>query len=242
MTKKTLQFTRAVITFLSFVQSATAQSIKGKLIDNENSPLKGATITVKENSVSALSDEAGLFLLTGLNPGKQTILISYVGLAATDIKATLKVGDTLNIGIIELNSDSKILQTVEITGRKEKTYKNNVSFIGSKTATALKDLPQSVSYVTKELMLDQAAIRVGDVVKNFSGVNQFTFYDDITIRGFRVQGGEGGVQLLNGLRTTTGFWKQPLTNYLERVEVIKGPSGALFGNSSPGGTVNRVTK
>jgi hypothetical protein len=91
-------------------------------------------------------------------------------------------------------------------------------------------------------MLDQAAIRVGDVVKNFSGVNQFTFYDDITIRGFRVQGGEGGVQLLNGLRTTTGFWKQPLTNYLERVEVIKGPSGVLFGNSSPGGTINRVTK
>lgn len=44
------------------------------------------------------------------------------------------------------------------------------------------------------------------------------------------------------MRTTTGFWKQPLTNYLERVEVIKGPASALFGNTSPGGTINRVTK
>src|SRR5688500_4268684 len=129
MTRKLrLLLTSAEITFLDFAHSAPAQSVKGKLIDNENSPLKGATITAKENYVSDLSDEAGLFLLTGLNHGKQTILISYVGLTATERKASLKVGDTLDIGIIELNSDSKILQTVEITGRKEKTYKNNVSF------------------------------------------------------------------------------------------------------------------
>lgn len=133
------------------------------------------------------------------------------------------------------------LQTVEITGRKESGYKNTNSFIGSKTATALKDVPQAISYVTKELMQDQSAVRMGDVVKNFSGVNQFTFYDDLTIRGFRINGGST-TQLLNGMRTFTGFWKQPAVNYLERVEVIKGPASALFGNASPGGTVNRVTK
>ncbi|MCK7555441.1 hypothetical protein MKQ70_10655 [Chitinophaga sedimenti] len=48
--------------------------------------------------------------------------------------------------------------------------------------------------------------------------------------------------MVNGLRTITGFWKQPLTNYLERLEVIKGPASALFGNTSPGGVINRVTK
>jgi iron complex outermembrane receptor protein len=137
---------------------------------------------------------------------------------------------------------SKNLQTVEILGRKATNYRNEASFIGSKTATELKNLPTSVSYVTKELMQDQQAMRVGDVVKNFAGVNQYSHYDDFTVRGFRVQGGEGGVQLVNGMRSTTGFWKQPLTNYLERVEVIKGPASALFGNASPGGTINRVTK
>jgi len=133
------------------------------------------------------------------------------------------------------------LQTVEITGRKESGYKNTNSFIGSKTATPLREVPQAISYVTKELMQDQSAVRVGDVVKNFSGVNQFTFYDDLTIRGFRINGGST-TQLLNGMRTFSGFWKQPMVNYLERVEVIKGPASALFGNASPGGTVNRVTK
>ena len=118
MTKKiSLLFTSAIISLLSFSQSAIAQSIKGKLVDDENNPLKGATITVKESSVSTISNEEGLFLLDGLNPGKQTILISYVGLTATEIKADLKAGHTLNIGIVELDNDSKMLQTVEITGR-----------------------------------------------------------------------------------------------------------------------------
>jgi iron complex outermembrane receptor protein len=42
-----------------------------------------------------------------------------------------------------------------VVGRKETEYKNSVSFVGTKTATALKDVPQSISYVTKELILDQ---------------------------------------------------------------------------------------
>jgi iron complex outermembrane recepter protein len=230
------------IVVASFAQSPVSQSVKGQLVDADNNPLKGATITVKENVISVLSNDDGTFLLTGLKAGKQTLFISFVGFLTTEIKINLKTGETLDLGIVTAENNAKLLPHVEITGRKEKTYKNSISFIGTKTATALKDVPQSISYVTKELMLDQQAIRIGDVVKNFSGVNQFTFYDDITIRGFRVQGGEGGVQLLNGLRTTTGFWKQPLTNYLERVEVIKGPAGALFGNASPGGTINRVTK
>lgn len=82
---------------------------------------------------------------------------------------------------------------------------------------------------------------MGEVVKNFSGVSQFTCYDDISIRGFRINGGSN-TQLLNGMRTSTGFWKQPLANYLERVEVLKGPSSALFGNASPEGVIDRVTK
>jgi iron complex outermembrane receptor protein len=83
---------------------------------------------------------------------------------------------------IELTETSAQLQTIEVVGRKETEYKNSVSFIGTKTATALKDVPQSISYVTKELILDQAAFRLNDVVKNMSGVTQFSFYNDLTVR------------------------------------------------------------
>ncbi|WP_343306788.1 TonB-dependent siderophore receptor [Chitinophaga niabensis] len=129
------------------------------------------------------------------------------------------------------------LQTVEVTGRKDNSYKNERSFSATKIEMAVKDVPQAISTVTKELMQDQQAFRMGDIVKNVSGVNQFSGYDDFTLRGFR-----STTQLLNGLRTVTGFWSMPLLVNIERVEVIKGPAAALFGNTDPGGTINSVTK
>ena len=50
----------------------------------------------------------------------------------------------------------QVLQTVEVIGRNERSYKNTNSFIGTKTETPLKDIPQSIGYVTKELVRDQA--------------------------------------------------------------------------------------
>ena len=116
-------------------------------------------------------------------------------------------------------------------------------FIGSKSATALKDLPQSISYVTKELIQDQAAFRVNDIVKNMSGVSQFSFYNDLTIRGHRVSGNDNYSMLVNGMRAFTSFWKQQLIPHIERVEVIKGPSSAIILEMlRAGGSLNRVTK
>lgn len=134
------------------------------------------------------------------------------------------------------------LQTVEVIGRNEQSYKNSSSFVATKTETPLIDIPQSIGYVTKELVRDQGATTVNDVVKNISGVNQYTFYNDFSIRGFRTTGNRNSGNLVNGMRAQTSLWKQQSLANIERVEVIKGPASALFGNASPGGVINRVTK
>ena len=136
------------------------------------------------------------------------------------------------------------LNTVEIIGRKETSYKNTSSFSGAKVNLALKDTPQSIGYVTKELILDQNATTVNDVVKNISGVNQYSHYNDFSIRGNRILGNSsiGGGMLLNGMKAQTSIWKPMSLANIERVEVIKGPASAMFGNASPGGVINRITK
>ena len=136
------------------------------------------------------------------------------------------------------------LSTVEIIGRKETSYKNTNSFSGTKVNLALKDTPQSIGYVTKELILDQNATTVNDVVKNISGVNQYSHYNDFSIRGNRILGNSsiGGGMLLNGMKAQTSVWKPMSLANIERVEVIKGPASAMFGNASPGGVINRITK
>jgi iron complex outermembrane receptor protein len=220
--------------------SAQNAKIAGKIASENNEGISYAYISIKSLKKNISSDDKGNFEINNLAPGNYTLSFSSMGFSVQEKTVELHENENLEV-LVVLQENVNTLQTVEITGRKEKSYRNTKSFIGAKTEIALKDLPQAVSYATKELIADQGAIRVGEVVKNFSGVSQFTFYDDISIRGFRINGGSN-TQLLNGMRTSTGFWKQPLANYLERVEVLKGPSSALFGNASPGGVINRVTK
>lgn len=222
------------------IGQAQGTQITGKIVSENKEDISYVSVLIKEHKKNVTADEEGNFTITDLVPGTYILHFSSLGYVLQQKTVELHENEKLTL-VITLKESINLLQTVEITGRKEKSYKNTKSFIGAKTEIALKDLPQAVSYATKELIADQGAIRVGEIVKNFSGVSQFSFYDDISIRGFRINGGSN-TQLLNGLRTSTGFWKQPLANYLERVEVLKGPSSALFGNASPGGVLNRVTK
>ena len=236
-----MKFTYSLLLLVLFnIGWSQNAKITGKIVSENNEAVSYASISIKSLKKNAISDDRGNFELNNLAAGNYTISVSAMGFSVQEKSFELQENQNLDLSIT-LQENINTLQTVEITGRKEKSYRNTKSFIGAKTEIALKDLPQSVSYATKELIADQGSIRVGEIVKNFSGVSQFSFYDDISIRGFRINGGSN-TQLLNGMRTSTGFWKQPLANYLERVEVLKGPSSALFGNASPGGVLNRVTK
>lgn len=130
------------------------------------------------------------------------------------------------------------LEKVKVVGRKRPSYKAEASSAASKTAIPLKDLPQSVSTVTKELMVDKQAFRVNDIIKNVSGVSLNNFENRFTLRGIA----GNSYYLINGMRVSGRSFSSPLITNLEKVEVVKGPASALYGNTEPGGTINNVTK
>ena len=221
-------------------QGAFAE-IRGLITDNNGNPISEATITVKGQKRVVRTKANGCYTLSELPNGETTIVVHAIGYAAQ--QRTLKLTNKSYQGIdFVLQERSDALPTVDVMGRREQSYKNSVSFVGTKTATALKDVPQSINYVTKELILDQGAITVNDVVRNMSGVNPYSFYNDFSIRGFRATGNRNSGNLVNGMRTQTSLWRQSSLANIERVEVIKGPASALFGNAAPGGVINRVTK
>ncbi|MCE7067763.1 TonB-dependent receptor [Dyadobacter sp. CY326] len=227
-------------TLLCAAAHAQTGNIKGSIKNGSEQPAESVNVILKGTGKGTVTSADGSFEFSGLTPGNYQLIGTGVGFKRIEKNISVKADETATLELTA-TEDAQELQTVEITGRKETTYKNDLSFIASKTATPIKDVPQAISYITKEVMRDQGTFLMGDAVKNMSGVNQFTFYDDLTIRGFRMNGGST-TQLVNGLRTFSGFWKQPPVNYLERVEVIKGAASALYGNTSPGGTINRVTK
>lgn len=233
-------FCLLILSHCCFTAFAQTGRIKGNIKNNAGQPAESINLILKGTEQGTLTDADGDFEFNALTPGHYQLVGTGVGIKRINRGVHVKANETATLEITT-EENTQELQTVEIVGNRGTSYKNDLSFIASKTATPIKEVPQAISYITKEVMRDQGVFLMGDAVKNMSGVNQFTFYDDLTIRGFRMNGGST-TQLVNGLRTFSGFWKQPPVNYLERVEVIKGAASALYGNTSPGGTINRVTK
>lgn len=242
MRKLPLVILLTVLTFYTASASVFAQSsaITGTVIDQSTEEsIAGVNIGIIGTKKGTFTNEFGEFTLDALSAGEYTLIVSAVGYKTFETELHLNRNQTKEFNI-ELEKTFLDLHEVEIVGRSNQTYKSDYSFAATKTLTLSKDIPQSISVVTKEVLADQNVYRLGEAVKNISGINQFSGYNDFTLRGFR--SGSGNERLVNGLKAGFGFWNQPLTPHLERIEVIKGPASALFANTNPGGTVNMVTK
>jgi len=219
--------------------------IAGRVSGPAGQALEGVSVVDKAGHFATLTDAQGRYVLDKLAPGTYTLITRSLSHEEARREVVLNAENPTATVDFTLKPSSNAVQEVEVLGRRETTYKSNYSLVGTRTSTDLLDVPQSISTVTKELMEDRQAYRLTEVVKNVAGVTQYSHYDDFTIRGFR-NGYESGFRLLNGLRSGfsygNAFTQAPLTVNLERVEVLKGPGAALFGDINPGGTINMVTK
>lgn len=172
---------------------------------------------------------------------KHLFIVLFFAFVSVCLKAqnNTKTNDSISKDSTKVETKLNELQTVEIVGRSTRKYNSDYSFGATKTASLNKDIPQSISTVTKELIADKAAFYLADAVKMTSGVIPASYYNQYTIRGIS-QNEEG--QIINGMRTRQYYFLQPLTSNIERVEVIKGPSSATFSSVDPGGSINLVTK
>ncbi|HVR29090.1 MAG TPA: TonB-dependent receptor [Thermoanaerobaculia bacterium] len=111
------------------------------------------------------------------------------------------------------------------------------SSVATKIEIPLRLTPASVSVVTRALHQEQAAVTVSDALRNVSGVNiqsGFGQHDFFVVRG--VDSLQGGLVLTDGIAEPEATFYH-LYN-VERVEVLKGPGGFLYGANPLSGTVN----
>ena len=128
-------------------------------------------------------------------------------------------------------------------------YNATHSQIATKTSTALLETSQSVSVVTREQLDDQGAQTVAQAMRYTPGVLTNPYgathrYDYVAMRGFN----DGSVDniYLDGLKSMgdSGTYSSMQVDpyFLERVDILKGPSSVLYGRSSPGGLVALTSK
>jgi catecholate siderophore receptor len=129
--------------------------------------------------------------------------------------------------------------TDSITVQAPTGYQTPATSSATKTPTPLRDVPQSVTVVTRELMQDQLMTSIGDVVRYVPGISLHqgeNNRDQVVIRG----NSSSADFFVDGVRDDVQYYRD-LYN-LERVEALKGPNAMIFGRGGGGGVINRVTK
>ncbi|WP_198553499.1 MULTISPECIES: TonB-dependent siderophore receptor [unclassified Shewanella] len=133
------------------------------------------------------------------------------------------------------------IERITVTGRSFNDYKVGSSSGAMRGDIDILDTPQSVTVIPDFVTDEQLATNLGEVLVNDSSVtggsekwNRQVF----SIRGFELSSGSG--YLINGQQQWSHY-VQPIET-LQQVEVLKGPSSMLYGQSGPGGLINMVSK
>ncbi|NJM98364.1 MAG: TonB-dependent siderophore receptor [Phormidesmis sp. RL_2_1] len=192
------------------------------------------------------SPSEGIALVQVSNVSGDSVEIAITGADAppTASVSTTEVGFALSVtpGIEAASTDRESLQIV-VTGEQDEGYNPSDATTATRTETPLRDIPQSIQVVPQQVIEDQGITRIGDALRNVSGVtpqrDRSNASDRFSIRGF-----DTSRILRNGFRTGVGLGDATgvSPNTIERVEILKGPASVLYGQVEPGGVVNYVTK
>ncbi len=125
---------------------------------------------------------------------------------------------------------------IVVTGQRQ-AYRGDVP---------VKDTPQSIQVLDAEVISDLNITRLDSALELASGVskqNNFGgLWDSFAVRGFAGDENFPSGFLVNGFNGGRGYGGPRDASNIDRIEVIKGPNGAVFGRGDPGGTVNIITK
>ena len=211
--------------------------ISGQVKTSDGKAAPYVSVGLKNGGKTTQTDQNGNFTINNLTDGKYIVKISADGVKAMQQEVTIIDGQsaTVNFSISESASQ---LDEVSINGYKTPN-KKPVNL--GKIAIAPIDLPQAVQIVGAQVIRDQQANTLGDVMKNINGValgaNRGSVGENFYARGYSL--GSNNV-FKNGARTTIGG--SPEASTLESVEVLKGSAAILYGGVSGGAVVNMVTK
>ncbi|MDH5911802.1 TonB-dependent receptor [Vibrio splendidus] len=162
----------------------------------------------------------------------------------------LAVALVITSGMVQANED----ETVVVIGQQleDSSIGPDFSYVGlsSRTATktdvAIGETPRAISIVTREQMDDRASISIADALQYTPSIQANYFGEDnkqdwFVIRGFK-QANSGLYQ--DGTRLySSGFYSWQIDPFgLERVEILRGPGSALYGQTPPGGVINVISK
>ena len=250
--------------------------ISGKVVDRNDNPLFGANIILKGTFMGSTSDFDGLYRIDNVDPGKYTLMISYIGYKSQEVELYIsefeitddeedtessfssKLGIDDEEEIEEIDEDiSEVLkapfhENINFSLVEDALETEQVVVSASKKKEKLIDAPITIAVVSEQQIRKTAGGDLGSMLKTVRGVETYQVgmgRTALNVRGFMSAFNGRFVSLVDGANymeptffIAYGNTLPFINEDIERLEVVFGPSSALYGPNAHNGLLNVITK
>ncbi len=218
-----------LICVCSFGSIAQSVRLSGKITNENSSPVQGASIILLNTNVAAITDATGAFIINAL-PGNYLLQVSAIGFAA--ITRELQVNKESSDITILLQPVSTRLDEVIVSAQKREEL--------------LQRLPLSVTAISSRQVRELRLWNIRDltaIAPTFYSADPGDKRNVSSVRGITTTSYDPAIATyVDGVNQFTLDTYIPQLFDVERVEILRGPQGTLYGRNAMGGVINIITK
>lgn len=244
-TSKTLILLLGLALSSNSLSAQQGDRIHGKIMLSEKAPVKNAILRLVNTSYQAKTNNLGEYYFENVPPGEYTlqVVLNDIELMREPIQIQK---DVYEIPAIYAPLHNNVIEGITVYAVSRNKFLDKDSTSVAKMPLKVLENPQAYTSINQQIMKEQLTYDISEVLKNVPGMVKMqgspgrgsgdgSFY--YSLRGFPTK-----VSMVDGVPATTNGEIDPAD--LERLEVIKGPSGTLYGGAvtSFGGLINAVTK
>ena len=262
---------KTLIFLTSIVNGNSEHFISGKIVDEKNNPLIGANIIFKGTSIGSTTDYDGKYIVDNIVPGKYDLLISYIGYKSKEFQFYIsRSGDkssdqninsdfSLKLGVLDTSESGEgklpkapFFKNLNFTLELDALETEQIVVSASKKQEKVIDAPITIAVVSNRQIRKTAGSDLGSILKTVRGVETYQAgmaRTAINVRGFMSAFNGRFVSLVDGANYMEPTFYIAYGNTLpfvnediERLEVVFGPSSALYGPNAHNGLLNIITK
>ena len=222
----------------SFLVSAQETgTIKGLITDANGMPLSGASVSIKNLNQGTMTNFDGMFTIENIAVGTYEVAVSYIGYETSTQNISVIAGKTVQLNS-SLNESNTILDEVVLTANKQ--------------PQKITDVPATVNVITAREIAEFPSFNIGELASRQKGVDfvrSGVLGTGINIRGFNSAFNAKNLQVTDDRLSTLIATGLPMGSFstvtkddIERVEILLGPNGTLYGPNAHNGLVSTITK
>nr|WP_319399677.1 TonB-dependent receptor [uncultured Carboxylicivirga sp.] len=217
---------------ITMLKAQTLYSVSGKIIDSEGAPITGANVFIKNTTIGTISNANGIYILNNLKRGTYTIEYTFIGY--DNVEHVIDVQNTDVTYDVQLSEASTMLEGLVVTAQKREELNKDVpialtsygtEFINNINVSQYDGLSEYVPGLQVQL---QSANNPGIVIRGITSDNGDSRVEP------RVSVFQDGVSISKSRGSVVELFD------IERVEILKGPQGTLFGRGAQIGAMHII--